>query len=628
MRPTNPGFEALLLQSSGPGVNRYQLMLAVFILAAGLVLLAIGMWRTQYVGLSESAARQKSTLKSEYEAQTPTSLRLPIDVDFQAHRGQFRSLWSDDPQLEEPTTMREALGSVHRSFLESWRSLTDRVPTFAVRLVEEGAAILILGALAVMSVEQWERIFATGGGRPDAGTITDAITGLTATVADAGFTVLGLFPYGDMVWALALGYGMLGYQLLYTHWLPLGILLILGGVVLVALDRLTPSIDAGLHLRDRALGYWLVVAVATVWTAGVVPVVVGSTVGFEAVGAIVGFLAALAVAAYMAYRGALAAYEHFRFATLDRDTDDDLESYLLAAYLGTCRAYAIVAAVAATLIPVYLGVILLEGRLFDVWSAFAAGSTDMQAVVALLVALVVVVLAYEVRDAWPDLRASLSHTLSSHSVRLALFGRAMPVGVVIATAMVSFGMFESVVLAAIAALSAGIGARVGYLLLMRARYKMGLYEPPEQKPRRVLIEAYTLADADGTERYVATINRERIARDDVDSLVDELVEHAESLADDGEYATTFGRHYAEHLFEYGIVGEERSRKKLRERVRKTAYAPLLRQDNHARVEDHELEDDLEKYPDEIVDERLRTFQVKGTRHGRITQRDGYYVLER
>lgn len=622
MQPTN----AILQAGSGP--NKYQMAIAVGVLGAAILLLAVGMWRTQYTGLSDRQAKHKSTLRAQYDSKTPTSLKLPTDADFRSHRDRVASLWSDDPETEDHTSIRDAAGSAHRELLDSWQRVTGRVPRLAIWLLEEGVAVIILGALAVVSAEQWERLFQSGGDGFSSTDVLEGLVSLTTTLVDAGFTILGMFPYGNMVWAFAVAYGMLAYELLYQHWYAVGLALLLGGVLLAVLDRLTPSVDASVHLRDRDLGYRLVTAVVAIWVAGVTPTLFGQLVGLETIGAVAGFLIAFVVTCVLGYIGAKTAYHHFRFKTLDRDTEKDLESYLMAAYIAVCRGYAILAAVAATLIPVYLVVILANGRLFDVWAAFSAGSTDMKAIVGLLVVGVLAVLAYEIQDAWPDLRASIGHVLSSKSVRLALFGRAMPFGAVGAAYLVAFGMYQSVVLAAALALGVGALARGGYLLLMRARYQMELFETPEQTPRRILVEAYRLEDADGTERYVATINRERVARDSVDALVDELLEHAESLSDGGEYADTFGQHYADHILEYGIVGEDNSRKKLRERIRKVVYAPLKRQQNHSRVEESEIDDDLGKYPDPIVDERLQTFRMKGTRDGRVFQRDGYYVLER
>ncbi|APX98703.1 hypothetical protein [Natronorubrum daqingense] len=617
------------LQAGGSGASTAQLAIAVGVIAAAFLFLAVATWRSQYVGLSSEQAAHKSALKSAFEAQQATSLAIPTDADFRSYRGRIRSLWSNDPEIDDHTTIREAMAAVHRSLLDSWTSLSGRVPKLAIWLVEEGIAILVLGALAVVSIEQWESLFSAETGRPDGTTVIDTVVSVTTQTLATGQTLFGMFPYGEVVWALGLGYGLLAYELLYVHWYVIGLVLILGGVSLALLDYATPSVDATPHLTDRGLGYLFVQAVVAVWAAGVIPTMIGQATGdptAETVFATIGFLAAFVTALAMVGFGLWAAFNHLRFRALNAATERDLESWLLVAYLAACRIYATIAAIAATLIPVYLGVVLLNGRLIEVWAAFWAGSTDIQIVAGLLFIGVVAVLAWEIQDVWPDLRASIGHTLSSRSVRLALFGRAMPFGVIFFAYLMAIAFELSVLVAAIVALLSGVAARLGYLLLMRARYRLQLFEPPEQTPNRILIEAYTIEDADGTERYIATVNRERIARDDIDSLVDEVLEHAESLADDGQYATTLGQHYATNLFEYGIVGEETSRKKLRERVRKHVYTPLKQ--NNARIEESDIEDNLEEYPDSIVEERLQKFRTYGTRDGKVFRRDGYFVLER
>jgi len=142
----------------------------------------------------------------------------------------------------------------------------------------------------------------------------------------------------------------------------------------------------------------------------------------------------------------------------------------------------------------------------------------------------------------------------------------------------------------------------------------------------VLIEAYTLDDADGETHYVATVNREQIARDSLDELVDEIVAQSEHIAEHGEHDWTLGRHYAEYMLEYGIADEAAARKKIEEKIKKTVYTPL-KQDN-GQVDATEIDDDLEEYPDEIVEEKKQEFRLHGTSDGRVFRDGSRYILAR
>lgn len=620
---------SLVLQSSidlqTPSAAPAQILLAVLVLvfAAGGLLAA--QYLTRFTGLPEGNRRHAEVLAMQLDAKTPARLRLPIDTDFGEKRFQIRDLWTVGPSEEggveeEAPTIREAIDELHSLLLERWSERLGHLPLYSIRLAEEAIVLLVLGALAVISVERWEHALSVTTPTPDLGAAVADLQVLTARTIEAGLTLITAFPYGDVVWALVFAYAIQLYQWLYHYWFVLAAILFAGAGIIALLDFYVEATDARLIEDRRAVAARAAGAALIVWLAGVAPAAAGAAAGVHEYGALAGFLlAGVAMLAILGFTGRWLAGEVK--AAADWYVEDAPSRYI-AAYLLVRRVWGVFAVIGATLIPVYLVVILADGRLLAIFRAFGHASTEIQLLTAMLFVSVVVVLALATRDAWPDLVAALRSKLGEQSIRRALFGRGAPFGVMVLAYLVGVGFTLPVGVAVLLAILAGVAARGLYLLAARVKHRAQAHDDPLDRPAMIYIEAFTLEDADGQDHFVARVNGKPLARSTLAPLVDEVLANAEALQDRGEYAATFGQYHADNLIQHGIIDEESSRSAMKREITAT-FEDLF--DQYGRVPPEAADDELSRYPDDVVSEKERALRTEGADGWRLTKRHGYYV---
>lgn len=614
-----------------PGVTGPQMAiaaLAMVIAAAGLVLLV---WRGKTSNLSEERARHVEALRMQLEAKSPNRVRLPTDADLDAHRDVLRELWTGDhdPDIGEDVSVLGALGTAHDAILEQWEDALGSVPLLSVRLVEEAVVLLVLGALAVVSAEQWEAALSSESPTPEPGSLVSTVASWTWTAIEGGHSVLGLFPGGEIIYALGLAYGLMAYEWLYYNWFVLSALLFVGAAVLYALDRRLGAVetDRDLFHSRRDVATQVVAALGLVWLAGVLPVVafgaIDGRVG-DVAGGVAGFLAAFVVFAFYVVHGLR------RLRVRIEDATDwwhaETPSRLLASYLLARQVWGVLAVVAATLIPIYLLVLVLDGQLWAVLSALAGASTEVLFLLALVVVGAIVLMARAARDAWGDIRVATRTALSERAVRVALFGRGMPFAFMVLAYLLALGIGFSVGVSVLVALLAGILARLAYVAFTRAFYRAQLYEAPDSEVSRLFVEGYTLEDADGGGHYVARLNGERMARGSIDAIVEEVVHQAEHLREHATYDEALGRAHAEQLLEYGFVDEADTRSKLGQEITSTFESELVARGGQARRE--VVDDELEDYPEDLVAKKRRDLRINGASDWRLVARGDHYLLSR
>ena len=610
--------------------------IAVAILALfALALIALA-YRSRTIELTEDQQRHVDALRMQLEAKTPRRLRLDIEADFDARRGDLRRLWTatDDWSGSDDPTVGQALREVHDTIFERWETTTGPIPHFALRLGEEAVVVFVLGALAVISVERWEAWLSAQSPRPEPGSIVATLHSATMTVLEMGQAGIGYFPYGDMVWALSLGYSILFYQWLYHNWWLLSLVLIAGAVLITVLDRRLELEETEVFDDRRRIAFRIVMALGAIWAVGVIPTLAGQAAGIERLGAAAGFLLAFVTGIAFAYIGAVRAWRRLTRAGGSGETglpipanrSSKTVSYptLVGSYLLARRLWLGIGVVAATLIPIYLLVLIADGRLLELIGAFRSASTEMTVLIGLVTVSLVALVAKVVEDAWADLRAATRTALASQSVRLAVFGRALPYGTMVLTYLIASGLQLPIVMSVALAIVAGVIARVAYVLFARVKYRNQLREPREREVSRVLVEAWTLEDADDEEHYVARVNGERLARARVDDLVDEVIEQARHLREEGEFAQTFGRHHVKNLLEYGYVDENDSRQELRVEIQHTIENELKRR--NGRAPKSAIDEALEEYPDTVVEEKQRDLRVHGARKWRLIRRGDYFLM--
>lgn len=618
--------ESIDLQT--PGVSTPQVLLAILVLVFALALLLIAQYLTRFTGLPEEESRHASTLAMQLDAKTPTRARFPIDTDFQAKRYRIRDLWNTDAPEdedqrapEEPPTVREAVGELHGLLLDRWNAGLGRFPLYAVRLAEEAIVLLVLGAIAVVSVERWEYALAAETPTPDVGAAAHDLHHLTMQVVEMGVELLALFPYGGLVWSLLFAYSVLLYEWLYHHWFVLSAVLFVGAVAIAYLDQYVEETDARLIHDRRTVAATAATVAIGVWTAGIVPAAIGLLAGRPHWGAIIGFL--LAVVAFLA-----ATYAGTRWLVGEAKAAakwyvDDEPSRTIATYLLVRRVWGVFAVIGATLIPMYLVVILVDGRLFAIVGAFGHASTEVQLLAAMTAAAILIAGVVAARDAWPDLAAALRSKLGEQSVRRALFGRGAPFGVMVVAYLVAVGFHLPVGVALLLSVLAGVATRGLYILAARVKYRAQQGDEQLERPAFVYVEAVTVEDADGRDHYVARVNGELLSRAHLSPLVDEVVAQAEALREAGECTSTFGRHHADNLLHRGIVDEARSRFALKREITAT-YEQLL-DEYDGRVPPDAAADELDAYPEGAVVEKKRELRTKGAEDWRLAERGGYLV---
>lgn len=558
------------VDAPGPQSTPGQRALAWGLVAVLLAIVVAVRLRNRYAGLDGDESSHKSVLAGSKRDQTPRVLRIPASADPAKYRSDLRALFvtrfDDGPDLDhEPIRLLDATRSIRSSFLEAWRPVTDRFSSMVLRLTSLAWVAAILGAVAVATDSVVRLILVdTSIGSPES--VLSRTIELTTDVLEAGATVLTAFPYLGELWAFVFALVTLLFEYLYREWYLIPIALLLAAISIAYLERqVSDELETKLYeSRRRLLAFWIG-AISLVWIAGVVPASIGSYLFVPDLGAIVGFVLALLTAAALAVVGARRYVDRLRStATLARDESRTVLGYLVA------RRAGISAAIPATILSIAWGVVIVaEGKAARVWDAFVASDIGIKVLAAALLVGVVVVLAYMVRDAWPDVRSALAESLARSQVRAAVLYRGSIVVGFGAGYLIAFAFTRDVLVGLVLAAIGAVTAFGLYQLLERAKYRLDVWERDEDPPKTVTIQGWQLRDADGDRHPYAVINgRHELAREDPDDLVDEIMAAiAEIQTGDGVDPSLASKH-AETLLEIGQVDEQTTLDRLDEQARK------------------------------------------------------------
>lgn len=596
--------------------------LAVSLLVGTFVLLTVARYKMQFVGLSDEQQRQKKHLLGQREDQDPETLRIPVSDhgNLEQYRNQIRALFDADLTVEdvsEHTTLRDAFTQVRQELGEAWRSRTSHLPKLAVALGELAVAIAVTGGIATTSAETFRRWFTSSSDGLNLNVLASVAIETASEAVAVGIDVLGAFPFAETLWSLIFAYGLLGLQWLYDHPFVSASILALATVLVVYLDRRAPdAVDASLVGSRSSIALGTVACLIVIWLSGIVLAVLGDAVGYPQIGAVAGLTAAVGFTVYFGYHAAVLFRDRVRSVASDLSSED----HLTAAYLVLRRAAAGYAGLVAPLVPVYLGVALVSGKLGALITAYLNGSLERQAVVSMVILLGLAVVARQAQAAYPDVKAATQELVARQSVRAVLFGRGVPIIVVVLAYFLSVGFGFSAGLSAVIAVAAGITTRLLYVLVLRARYRASLIESHQRLPSRVVVQGYQFETADGETVYYAAVNATELAHRDRDELVDEILDASDELFASGEISPSVAQEFAEDLFEFGIVDVEETRTKLRRQVREETVGRLRQ--NGEMLEQETLEDELEEYPASIWEQCLREWRVRGE----VKLRNGYYLL--
>lgn len=595
----------------------YAAVLTVVAVAIGLL---IFYYRTGYSGLPKRQQRTKARVLGQLFGRSPATLRIPEGDDPATYRETIRALFdgSEDGNntvIDDRPTLRAAAGTVfHELERSAWG---EYVPATARRLVHLAWLLGAFGLVAVSTDWIVAAIRDDGGlGGPDANLFALAET-LTADVVAAGLDLVGGFPFADLLYAVALSVGMRTLDWLYPRWYLMVVLLLVGAGLLVWLQHRSQFDDLERDLRSFQSDIVVETAsvVVIVWAAGVIPAGLGAVAGIDLIGATVGFVLAVVVFAYNLWRGARALNYRIRAVSMLDWGDQYMENaawfYAFVRYL-----WAGLAALFAVFLPLYAGVLLLDGKLVRVVEAYLHTSLLHKVVIAAVVLAPFGALAMQAREAWPDVRTALAEAGARQQVKFAILARGLPylvvpVGYALFYGFVGDGSLGSILLAFVLAALAAYLVRKGFELVMRARHRaVSLVDPDRVRPAsRVLIHGYRLSDPDNEPIYYVVLNGDTgLAFRDRERAVEATIDATRELFEDGTIEPSLASWFASDLRDYGIDDPEETEQRVREKIRETVVDEL--RSNGRVVSRDALEAELEAFPPDYRRERLAELEAR------------------
>lgn len=601
-------------------VTQGQLALAALLIVFGVAIVALLSYRLKFTGLTEEQVRQKRALIGQREEKTPGSIRIPSSANVRELRADIRALFDENGASDagsDRVTVRQALRSVANEVRTAMLSRTEGIPQLAVRVAEVALALLITGGLTVVSVQTFREVFILRGDL----SLADAFELAANTAGDfinTGIEALGLFPGADFIWALALTISIRVAQWAYSNPLPIAaVLFVFAAAVTVLAYRDVADVE-GVRIYEsrRSLLWATATRLFVIWAAGAIPAAIVSIVAPADIAGLIGL--AFAMAPIIIFAEHSIAVLRFRMAVITDEIGASSPATLVA--LLVRRAALGLAALASPLIPIYVAVLITQGKLAAVLTAFAQGSVEVQLLAVLLVGLAVAAVAVTAREAWPELKAGLSETTSRQAVRTALWTRAAPTVVFVFAYFVGVGFTKN----AVGGIAAGLlGAIVAYALATlakRARYRASLIESEPSRASRVIIQAWTLTTADGEPRYFATVNTEELAHDDREELVDTIIAVAEQQFAGDEVHKRVEHEFARDMTRFGIVDIAETREKLRGFVEDECRGVITK--HGLAVDEDVVEERLDRYPEAI----WNSVVTQRVGRGELRIRNGEYVF--
>lgn len=632
----------LALDLDVPETSPAQKALAVALLVLFFVVLTALAYRLQFTNLSDQQSKHKSTLQGQREDLDPRTFRVSRRNGYSGLASRVQAAVRGESDIEDVDrmTVREATDRV----VSQWSEYFVGVPRYVTYGVLETAFVLLLGSMAVVNEETWRRYLSAKPDYPDPTVIIDIFTDAAAT----GHEVALKFPFASLLWDLLFAYSVLFIEWLYNHWYITAPALLIGTFVVFFLDyRSTELRESNLFSYDTTAYAKLAAVVIAVWTAGALPAEAGRLSGFSTAGKVLGLLAALVMLSYGLWLGYHGLRQRLSDISTMHEGGENLPDSpaarrmrrVLTVYLMTWKTWAFFAVLLVPILALYASFLLLSGKLLTLLGYLInESSLDVKVVVTALVLSVVVPFLYMARSEWGTLRAAASEAFARKRVRIALFARALPLGVMGLVYAMAFGFEFGFVTAVVAAVVAGIATVWGYRLFVRAKYRARMSETTTTVPDTALIQVYPpLTDANGEEKYFVRVNGEGLAHDtlegeaDIDpdvevvSNIGEAVEVAvDDLFTDGEVKPSVATWHARNMFRFGIVDINDTTKKIMQKMRRDVFPRLEKKGG--KMETTKLRRKIEDYPEDIREDKWAEWHVHGTKEGTLRQRGDYTVL--
>lgn len=598
-------FEGTILQITAGDVGRY-LEITAWITALFILLgLAVAVAILRYHGIDRDQRRQLYAIRPQLLDATPKRVTVERGEWFSAVKPRVRRYFTGEEPDPSDVTVREAAYTLGRTV----RSGMPTVPKLAVRGAAEGAVILAIG-LALWVGSAWVQWLV----EPDA----------TIPGTELFLWLAQWLPATDFVLAMGLLVVILGWDLLSSAWLALGVLLIAGAALLTYVDNETEEdLSVTLFPDRRRVFERCGLAVAAVLLTAMIPNAVLTTAGFATAGSVLAGLASLSVLIGAVGYGLVALAN----AVVDRQSLPDSNTRAVAAYLLIRKSFAVLAVVALPVMVWMVG----RGLIAGFYWLLSAPLVAIVTVVLVLVATSAAV-AYVARDEAMWLLKVTNRWLRSASVRGWLFARGIPATAMILAFLVAwvFGLtmavgpvpvldrFIGLFPALFFAIAVGAVVRGMTLLWSKAKYQFVDFDDSDGARSVVLGLFPPIEDANGELLYVARVEDHELAHREIDALVADI-ETVISAEFAGEgVPVTESRYYWKDI-EFGTVDLEEVRRELRGDVRSRMLATIKRKDGV----DYEVIDDqlVEKYPEAYVEHAKASELARGD----ISRQDGQYV---
>ncbi len=279
---------------------------------------------------------------------------------------------------------------------------------------------------------------------------------------------------------------------------------------------------------------------------------------------------------------------------------------------------------AALTLPLMIGYATLAigtGKVIRVAGAVAesaAGGTILA--LGILGVMIVLTAAVMFLDRFAELRMGLRRALSVQSVRLALFGKALPFALMTVTAIIALAALrKNIVMVVAVTFAVGLIARFAFQVYHYANYRYQSYEGRDKSAGRVVVNGRQVTDADGEPVFVADVNGHRTAHRRVDPLLTQIRADARSLFRDGTPETgSFPRYYYKHGVSRGKVDMESVADELLGDVRTRFEANVKKTDADAPTIMEKLRSE---YPSHVVEQVVEHLQEKSM----VTRREDTFV---
>ena len=566
--------------------------------------IAVGIAILRYNGIDRDQRRQLYAIRPQLFDASPVSISGSAATGFSALEPQLRGLLSGSKRDFSPPTVRDAF----RTLIATVRAALPDAPRLAVRGAGEGLVILVVGLVLWSGPLVWA-------------TVTDPET---VALLELGRDVVAVLPGAGTVAAIGLTVGVLAGSILTTLWVPIGIVLILGAILLAEVDRLTAEDLSVTLFPDRRRFVALLIGVPLgSYAFGATLYAIAATRGEVQTGILAGVYGTVMLLAGAAIYGAFA----LRRALVARQSIPNENTRVVAVYLLVRKTFGVLAVLA---LPVVIWKFSLALVAFGRWGLTQPLLAGALVFVSLTVFILIgwFVFATEVRSIF----AAIGHWLRSRSLRVWLFSRGIPVTAMILVFLTAwvFGLQTTVgpipVLdqllglypAVLAAVVIGTLVRMLTLLWRRAKYQFVSFDEGGGQSTVVLDVYPPIEDADGELLYVVSVGGKKHAHRDVDELVSDVRTACEGLFEDAALPMTFSRYYWQDL-EFGTVDLDQVRRECRGDVRSRMLATVR---EHDRVDESVIDEELmQKYPEGLVKRERAQVLARGD----LTRRDQMYI---